>query len=93
MVTTDPCWMCCGSLRARLGCPVIPEVVTQALGRSLVLWEVPSVLDLSYNLYFFVSDVREEKEVFPSWLLELHFMVCFRPCAMTSSMAAGGNAP
>lgn len=53
MVTSDWCWMCCGSLRASLGCPVIPEVVTQALGRSPVLWEVLSVLGFSCHLYFF----------------------------------------
>lgn len=52
MVTTGSCWMCCGSLRACLGCPVTPEVVTQALGRSAVLWKVLSVLGFTYNLYF-----------------------------------------
>lgn len=35
------------------GCPVIPEDVTQALGRSPVLWDVLSVLGFSYNIYFF----------------------------------------
>lgn len=53
MVSTDLCWVCCGSLRACLACSVIPEVVTQALGRSPVLWEVLSVLGFSYIIYFF----------------------------------------
>lgn len=54
VASTDSCWMCCGSLRACLGCPVVPEVVTQALGRSPVLWEVLSDLGFPYNLYYYL---------------------------------------